>query len=82
MKPESEGEVKAGKLGIFVLHFNHSGLTALCSRKAVPPLRATFGSLPRTFPGAWFSFQLCLPVVPDQASSDLLILRLLGLRLE
>jgi hypothetical protein len=25
---------------------------------------------------------LCLPVVPDQASSDLLILRLLGLRFE
>ncbi len=25
---------------------------------------------------------LCLPVVPDQASSDLLILRLLGLGLE
>ena len=34
-------------------------LTAICSRKAVPPLRAPFGSRPRLYPRAWFSaFQL------------------------
>jgi shikimate kinase len=51
-------------------------LTALCSRKAVPPYGLQLGcSLTRTFPGADFSFQLSAfnPILPSMTSNIILI---------